>query len=387
MKFKNEADIQAYWSGHPFKDANLKSFCGKSVIVQHPGFLNTASGPDFFNACIRIGGVLWCGSVEIHAKSSQWFDHGHQYDPAYDNVVLHVVVDHDCEVRTCNGTIPATLILPSDTARRKRKLKRIPANFSAEEFAVRRLQRKVADLRLLPEAINGNTEALFYRLFFSAFGNHQNALPFENLAVVTPVTAIRRQRAVLSDVEALLYGQSGLLTPVVTDPYVNDLLLRYSSLQRKYNLIPMATVGWKQMGMRPVNFPCVRISQLASLLHRHHHLMTDLIYETSVEELRVMLQATAGSYWNTHFTFGSESVYAVKSTGPTFINSLLINAVAVFRWYYSELNVDTGLRNSVLEMLSSLPAEDNATVRKAGVTGSNALTTQAVLEFSKVNSY
>lgn len=387
MKFSNEAEIQKFWSQHPYGNAQLRSECGKSISVLSPGFLNTGSGPDFFNACIRIDDVVWYGSVEIHNKSSEWFEHKHHVDPAYDNVVLHVVVQNDCEVQKSNGDVPVVLVLPCVKKRGNGKRKTGLGSISPEEFAIRRLRRKSAGLKLLPEAERGDTAALFHRIFFAAFGNHHNALPFENLAVVTPPMVIRRQRHSLSEVEAVLFGQSGLLQEDCTDAYACDLRARYQTLKSKFGLQAMSPVSWKQKGMRPVNFPCVRISQLAAVLHQHDQLMNEALYSSSVSDLYSMLNVESGVYWQTHFRFGQSSAPSVKRTGNSFINSILINVVALFRWYYGETHVDTNFQNSAIELLSQLPAEENSIVLKSGLRCTNALESQGILESQRANSY
>jgi len=387
MKFRNEAEIQNFWSQHPYRTVQLRSECGKSITVLHPGFLNTGSGPDFFNASIRIDNVVWYGSVEIHCTSSEWFEHKHHIDPAYDNVVLHVVVQHDREVQKSNGDIPVVLVLPVIKQSRKAKRKTEMGAISPEEFAVRRLQRKSSGLRLLPEAVRGDTDALFHRIFFAAFGNHHNALPFENLAVVTPPIVIRRQRHSLCEIEAVLFGQSGLLNEDCTDNYAIDLHARYQTLKSKFGLRAMSPVGWKQKGMRPVNFPCVRISQLAVVLHQHDQLMNEAVHSSSLVDLRGMLNVQSGEYWQTHFRFGQTSTPSVKRTGNRFINSILINVVALFRWYYGEMHVDTNFQNSAVELLSLLPEEENSIILKSGHRCANALESQGILESMRANSY
>ncbi len=387
MKFRNEAEIQNFWSQHPYGTAQLRSECGKSIMILHPGFLNTGSGPDFFNASIRIDDVVWYGSVEIHNKSSEWFEHKHHVDPTYNNVVLHVVVQNDCEVQKSNGDVPVVLVLPVIKKRRKTKCRSEIVAISPEEFAIRRLQRKSAGLRLLPEAARGDTDALFHRIFFASFGNHHNALPFENLAVVTPPIVIRRQRHSLSEIEAVLFGQSDLLNEDCDDKYAKDLRARYQTVKSKFGLHAMSSVSWRQKGMRPVNFPCVRISQLAVVLHKHDQLMNEAVHSASLADLRSMLNVQSGEYWQTHFRFGQSSSASVKRTGNSFINSVLINVVALFRWYYGETHVDTNFQNSAIELLSQLPAEENSIVLKSGLRCNNALESQGVLESMRANSY
>lgn len=120
------------WKHRILPLAELQTTDGRSVEVIDPGLHNMHAGPDFFNAKVRIDGVMWVGNVEIHERSADWFLHGHDTDAAYNNVVLHVaaVVDADVvtergdhlpqvqlEVRsTCSPTI--VVCLPSTAIRR-----------------------------------------------------------------------------------------------------------------------------------------------------------------------------------------------------------------------------------------------------------------------------
>ena len=86
------------WKHKLFPLAPLTTTDGRPLEVIHPGLHNHDAGPDFFNAKVKISGELWVGNVEIHCKASDWFRHHHDSDPAYDNVVLHVVGEADAEV-------------------------------------------------------------------------------------------------------------------------------------------------------------------------------------------------------------------------------------------------------------------------------------------------
>jgi hypothetical protein len=95
------------WKHKKFRFNNLETTTGESIVVTSVGQHNFNSGPDFFNAKIKVGDQLWAGNVEIHIKSSDWFVHSHEQDKAYDNVILHVVWEDDTEVfRKDNTPIP-----------------------------------------------------------------------------------------------------------------------------------------------------------------------------------------------------------------------------------------------------------------------------------------
>lgn len=389
MIFENEMAIQKFWAANPFEGHVLKSTCNHTLKVLHPGFLNNGSGPDFSDAQIQIDAFTWFGSVEIHAKSSEWNDHRHQFDPAYNNVILHVVIVHDKEVYKQNGDCPVVLQLPQfNSAVPDRQIHNIMYDISAlTDAAEKRLKRKARELQLLPEAISGDQEALFHRLLFSAYGIRNNILPFEQLAVATPISILRRERASLAAVEALLYGQSGLLNDQLKDPYCRDLIGRYTMLRNKYRLQPMNPVSWKQMRMRPANFPCVRISQLAGFSVRCDRPMNTFMNESDPNVLRNVLFTEAGEYWNSHYRFDVFSPGNTKQTGDTFLDAILINAVAVMKYYLGELYAEGNLRKDAIALLESLPPERNSLIASAGINCNNAWESQGVLELIRERGY
>ena len=107
-----EEFLQFIWKNSLYYSSNLKTTQGQSIKVLNPGKLNSDAGPDFFNASIKIDDTLWAGNVEVHLRSSDWLVHGHQTDPAYNNVILHVVLENDKEVFLPNGLSLPSLILP-----------------------------------------------------------------------------------------------------------------------------------------------------------------------------------------------------------------------------------------------------------------------------------
>ena len=96
------------WRTKRFDLFALKTTEGEQIQIQSFGEHNTHSGPDFFNAKIKIGDTLWAGNVEMHLNSSDWNKHNHSDDRAYDNVILHVVLKEDEPIfRKSGERIPA----------------------------------------------------------------------------------------------------------------------------------------------------------------------------------------------------------------------------------------------------------------------------------------
>src|SRR4051812_21640914 len=107
----HEAFLYYLWKNRLFESADLKTVNSESIEILNTGLRNDDSGPDFFNAKIRIDGFLWAGNVEVHVKSSDWFKHGHTKDKAFDTVILHVVYDSDAEIKRADGSLIPTIEL------------------------------------------------------------------------------------------------------------------------------------------------------------------------------------------------------------------------------------------------------------------------------------
>lgn len=106
------------WKHKMWPATGMATTDGRPVEVLDPGLHNRNAGPDFFNAKVKIGGTLWVGNVEIHDRSSHWYQHGHHTDANYDNVVLHVVGEADRDVQTQKGDfVPQVVMTVPDTVR------------------------------------------------------------------------------------------------------------------------------------------------------------------------------------------------------------------------------------------------------------------------------
>jgi len=99
------------WKYKKFEALELKTTEAETIVVKNVGIHNFNAGPDFFNAQISIGEQLWAGNVEMHIYASDWYVHNHENDKNYDNVILHVVWEHDIEVYRKDKTIIPTLEL------------------------------------------------------------------------------------------------------------------------------------------------------------------------------------------------------------------------------------------------------------------------------------
>ncbi len=391
------------WRWRRFDVQDLQTTDGQSLEVVHPGEPNTHAGPDFFNARIRIGDTLWAGNVEMHLRASEWLAHGHDTDRAYDNVVLHVVLDEDEPVLRPDGQrLPCLALrsrIPTGLLEQYHRLMHacewVPcarhlSDVSAivkvnwlDRLLVERLQEKTnAVARRVAEA-DGQWEEAFYRQLAHGFGLKINAETFEALARITPLSLLARHGDNRLQLEALLFGQAGLLEDTPTDDeYAQALAREYQFLRHKYQLRPLAVSQWKFFRLRPTSFPTVRIAQLAALLHRTPRPFAAVLAASEAGDVEQLFDVEAGPYWRTHYRFGKTSPARSKPLSQHFVHLLLINTVAPFLFHFGQSRAISEHQDQALRLLDTLPPEGNAVLERwtaLGLKPQNAAQAQALL--------
>jgi hypothetical protein len=403
-----EEFLHFIWENRLFNAHNLKTFSGESLEIIQPGRKNTNSGPDFFNAKIKIDDTIWAGNIEIHKKASDWGKHNHDKDKAYENVVLHVVEEADMQIRRVNGTQIPTLRLtwPEHLSRNYQKLLEAKTWIPCEEqfyqvdpvalrlgfnrLMIERLEHKTIEIEKRLAQNKNNWNETFYQLLARMFGFKVNAIPFEMLAKSVPLQILGKHKNNHFQLEALLYGTSGLLNEeLLGDDYFIKLREEYSFLYKKYNLKTVESHLWKFMRLRPGNFPTIRISQLAALIHRSQGLFSKIIETESIEELKKLFNVKASDYWISHYRFNKlSSKKQEKELGKNSINILIINVIVPFLFVYGEKQNQHHLKNRALDFLEKLPSENNSIIKKwreLGVEPRSAFESQALIWLK--NSY
>jgi len=378
---------------------------GDSLVIVSNGTENNDSGPDFFDARIKRNNTLWAGCVELHLKSSDWLIHNHFQDDAYKNVILHVVYQHDKEIVTPKGEILPTFelksLIDSSLIEKYRSYMESTQDIVCKnQFAEVDSFRLFSYLdRLLIERLEGKTvrieedltkqihnkEEVFYHTLAASFGFKINALPFRLLAESLPLLSLAKQKDNLTQIEAMLFGQAGLLPAGNGDDYVEKLKKEYNFLQRKFNLEPLCEPQmWKFAKMYPQGFPTIRIAQFAALIYRSSSLLSKILETKSVDELIQMFTVTTSDYWQSHYRFGVAAKKKSKHTlGRQAVISLLINTVLPFLFAYSRWNNDETLRNRVVDFYENLELETNTITRKYTALRpdfTNALHSQALIQ-------
>lgn len=378
-----EEFLQFIWRQGLYIKQNLKTTDGKAVEIISAGLPNTDSGPDFFNARIKIGETTWAGNVEIHQKSSHWYVHHHNTDAAYENVILHVVEHSDCPVLVKNQKLPTIEITYPDALlsnyQQLLKSERWIAcedrladvdpfvlRFWYSSLMIERLESKTADILHFLNLNQNNWNETFYQLLARNFGMKTNALPFEMLAKSLPLQILSKHKNNLFQIEALLFGQSGLLNETLPgDDYFLALRKEYSYLYKKYNLSGIESHLWKFLRLRPVNFPTIRIAQLASLIHQSTALFSQVLETETLDDLRKLFDVSASEYWDTHYNFNKASKdHHAKKLGETALNNLVINTIVPLIFVYGDQHINQALKDMALAWLEQLPPEENQIIRK-----------------------
>lgn len=392
------------WKYRLFGTAPLATTDGQPVEVIDPGLPNGDAGPDFFNAKLRIGTTIWAGSVEIHEKASDWFAHHHETDRAYDSVILHVVGEADAAVGRPDGELIPQMILkvPELLTREVDWLlnrdEAVPCAsclslFDAatvrswlDALLCERLERKVGDIFMLLDQYNNDWNEVFYILLCRNFGFGINSDVFEWLARSLPSGFIRKQRASHSQVEALFFGQAGLLAEENGDHYYQLLRREYQFLRHKFDLKPLEPHLFKRLRTRPDNFPSVRLAQLAALWTRYDTLFSVILEAGSVGEIKRCLMVEPSDYWQTHYHFGKLSKKRDKRISDRALTLFLINTVAPIFFAYGTRRKRPEYDERALSILERLPPEDNHIVsvfRRAGIPVRDASDSQALIQLRK----
>ncbi len=376
---------------------------GETIEVIRPGTRNTDAGPDFIDARIRIGTTIWAGNVEIHMQASAWFDHKHEKDPAYSNVILHVVLNSDRPVcrpdgqfipcLECSNLIPDSLYekykalmnsrLWIPCARILKFCSKIIISSTIEAQIVERLLNKTKAFEKMLENLNNDWEEVHYQLIVRSFGLKANALPFEMLATSLPQKILMRHRDQATQVEALIFGQAGFLSDRLRDPYPLQLKSEYEFLRNKYSLQPLDKSVWKFLRLRPAGFPTIRLAQLAALMQQSTSLFSAILDTDHIRALRSLFRVKPNEYWDSHFRFDVKS----SCTKPKFLSEqcidlLIINAVIPLLFLYASQHQMDKYKMKGLGFLEKLPPEKNSVMQQweaCGMEVNNALTSQALI--------
>jgi len=382
------------WKHKKIQTNSLKTNHGEALLIHSVGAYNLNAGPDFFNAKIEIDNQLWAGNVEIHVKSSDWFLHNHEQDIAYDNVILHVVWEHDTEVYRNNNTVIPTLELKNYLSNnlisnydklfsKQNKWINCENDFATtndfvldnwlERLYFERLERKTEAIEMLLKASKNDWEAVLFKMLAKNFGLKVNGEAFLSLAESIDFSMIRKTQSNQQVLEALLFGQSGLLEKDIQNGYYLNLVKEYQFLKQKFQLETTQVLPFQFFRLRPLNFPTIRLSQLASLYHKHQNLFSKVIEINTLDGFYKLFKVSTSQFWKTHYTFQKESKASIKTASKSFIDLLIINTIIPLKFCYAKQK-GQDIDASILKIITAIPSDSLKKV------SSSALKSQAFIQ-------
>lgn len=397
-----EEFLHHLWMYKKFEISNLRCSSGKSVQILNVGQYTQLAGPDFFNSQIIIDNQKWAGNVEIHLKSSDWYIHHHEEDSAYDNVILHVVWEHDVEIfREDNNVIPTLELKKYVAASTLESYERlmVPKRWifcendiaSIDKFIFKnwqerlffeRLERKLLQVDVLLKSLNNDWEATLFVMLAKSFGLNTNGNSFLHMAQSIPFQVILKERNNVDNLIALFFGRLGFLDHPKEEIYYQILKKQYDYSAHKYQLKECTIAEPSFFKHRPDNFPTIRLAQLAQLYHMQQNLFSSIIASDTIEAIEKVLTLNIPEYWETHYQFDKVSPKKRKPLSKSFIELQIINTIVPLKFAYAK---SQGRESSdeIIAIMEEITAESNSTIlkfREYGIKVENAFESQALLQ-------
>lgn len=392
------------WKYKKFAFAKALTTTGETLTLTSVGQHNHLAGPDFFNARLHISDQEWAGNVEIHNRSSDWYAHGHETDPNYDTVILHVVWEHDIDIYRADNSALPTLELKayiheealhnyqelfdksvSKWIQCEPSIGELPTyiwEHWQERLYIERLQRKTISIQELLKKYKNDWERVLFIMLSRSFGTKINGEAFQSLAQHIDFNVIRKNAQESFRLEALFMGAGNLLPEESTDSYVMQLQGAYEYVKHKFQINVAGVLPIQFYKLRPHNFPTIRLSQLAMLYHRTPNLFQRLMESQTLSSYYTHLSVTASEYWETHFSFGTSHKKRSKKLSTSFIDLLLINTIIPLKFaYYQYLSKENN--DEIFDLIRTIKPEKNSVITRFDSCVSkatNAMHTQARIQ-------
>lgn len=398
--------MQYVWEHRLGLRQDMQTVDGRRVRIIDQGLLNHDAGPDFFNATVEIDGQIWVGNIEIHVRASDWFRHHHDTDPAYDSIILHVVQIDDMPIHRRSGAVIPQMIMhcTAEAARRCNLLvssadSALPCRLTINELhpiyhsdwitalgAERLLTKSERILSIVKESA-GFWDSAAYITLARGLGFGLNSEPFELLAKSLSLRFLEKHRHELVTVEALVFGQAGLIPMPCDkeDEYITRLREEYAFMARKYSLKPIPPI-WKMARTRPQNFPHRRLAILAFILHQGCHLMRQIVDAKTYDEMKKIFDLQMYGFWATHFTFDPCVGARPQALSKASVDTLIINFCIPLRQAYATYRGETDNIEDNIEILRQIPPENNSIIRLFSSTKipcKDAFTSQALIQLRR----
>ena len=366
--------LQYIWQFQYFNYSDLHTEEGEPLQIIHPGSLNSNQGPDFSDAKIKINATTWAGSIELHINTSDWKNHKHSSDKNYKNVILHVVWQHDinlnlpCSTLVLGDKVPKLLLSKYDELmnannfisceKHIQQINSLTWQSWKERLLIERLEQRTQLIFDHLQKNKNHWEETFWWLLARNFGIKLNSVAFEKIAQSVSVNILAKHKGQIHQVEALLFGQAGLLEGVFAEDYPTLLQKEYLFLQKKYNL-QKVEASMIFLRMRPSNFPTARLAQLAMLVHSSLHLFSKIKESSDLKSIKQLLEVTANDYWHYHYVFDETTTFKKKKLGEQMIDNILINTIVPVLFAYGHYHGENSFKDKALQWLEEIKAEKN----------------------------
>ena len=397
-----ESFLHYLWKFKLFYAYKLKTIDGKEVEIINSGTHNSNAGPDFFNARVKIGDTIWAGNVEIHIKSSDFFNHKHQNDKGYDNLILHVVYENDVpainnyftlQIKDCFDNKLLQNFNSLQNSKEKLACSGVLSNVPNVIFKSwldgMFFERMEAKAKIIEEKLEQNFNNLdesFYLQLAANFGFKINHEPFELLARKLPFSVLAKHRDNLFQLESLLFGVAGFLGAEFEETYPRELQNAFKFLQKKFSLTTMDVSNWKFLRMRPSNFPTIRIAQFAALINKSGNVFSSFLNATTINEIEKILDIAPSNYWNFHYRLDVLSEKKKKNLGKKSKENIIINSVVPFLFVGGKNQWKDELVIKANKLMNELKAEENNITKLfsfANKSPENASESQAMINLYK----
>lgn len=397
--------LQYLWNFKIFKNLNFKDTEGNAIEILDFGKWNHNSGPDFLLAKIKTKNLVLAGNIELHIKSSDWVFHNHSGNPEFQNLILHVVFQHDIEIDEFKNRNIPTIELKDfidENLLSKYKLlleesqfipcekifevEKIPFNF-CEETLLKKLDEKSIDIEEALKRHKNNYEAVLFQNLAYAFGLKVNAQIFRQIAENIDFSVVQKIQQNQIQLEALFFGKANWLENP-EDEQMKIWKREFHFIKVKYQISDLK-FNPKFLRLRPPNFPTIRLSQLANVYHKNQNLFSKIIQAKTIEEIhQIFKNIKASEYWNNHFNFSKIStVDAEKSLTKDFVELILINAILPLKYTYHK-HQNEEIADEILDFYKTVSAEKNTIVegwKELGVIMKTAMESQAyIYHFKKI---
>jgi hypothetical protein len=392
--------LQAIWLHQRLLRDQLRTLDGRPVRILHPGFRNLEGGPDFRAAVVQFGDEpARSGDIEVDLRSRGWRDHGHDHNPAFENVILHVIWESD---RPAPGAPPVLLLRPvldsplgelsvwlvgeaalslPEASRGHccaglRQLSTAALCGLLQQAAQARFRSKAAQFQA--RARQAGWEQSLWEGLFRGLGYKHNVWPMQRLAELRPLWSASNTNALTA--QARLLGLSGLLpteltrTQTGTDDYLRCMWDQWWRDREQFAEAILPGRVWHLHGLRPANHPQRRLALAAhwtaagDLAKKLENWFTEVRPADALPgALLRTLRPEQDDFWCKHWTLRSKCLpKELPLIGATRVTDLAINVVLPWLWMRAAEGRNEALKHELEEQYSRWPAAgDNAVLRLA----------------------